>query len=763
MPHNIVTVAGCPPDHPARLWYSAARALREAGLLLRKPPAGRLSVCEFNSDPVGGITASWEASVQLTGAPRHWMLANLTACAEGGSYDQPLSPSSYVNIKTAHTGEVRVREALRPALRRGKRRTAKRLTWCQRKTHFKNGSRLFLFAPERCDLLVVTVANHSSRRGGGGGQYTGVPGAVRTRAMFHELPTALRVAMETAAKPSARRFTQALLVTGYPCGQPKAKYKTISSAWVREGPCWVERWQELVAAGAVRALPERWARRGCSASAAVPWCAGVVVSPAASMCSSRPPLLPEPPPSRFNRTRAKRRCRGSWCEDIANASMPSGSASGRDPRAVPGSTGGGRAATAPGGIRVDEVVFGDARVAALARHTLRYYMVVPCGAAPLPIGAACEHGAAADARACATCLLFKDGPSEKWVAGLRSTDGLQFDGEPVVAFTSASLWEGREAYRRAVRTAADAQANHDHDQILTHNLALLPLNGSYIAIGGTHRNFLGARSRSAPASDGHERDHPRHGGVFIGKSPGWTLALPGSGGTAPHGASTVDDVAAEAAAVATVAMAGGAAAAAMEMSRRADDAFAGARRQHARVQALRAAGKSTGISPADSISALRLAEAEAARAAHAAAVAIAAEPPGVLVRGGQVGLFSSARPRNNRGRNNASLPSRDERGLAIEIMLPAAQERATHPAARRSSYSDEGCHALCLLVSAQARPWHPQLAVDGALRGCIERRDSERLPYLLPNGTCEFDGRLSLARSLGSHTEARGCSLMWGV
>tara|TARA_B110001452_G_scaffold236730_1_gene216171 strand:+ start:235 stop:378 length:144 start_codon:yes stop_codon:yes gene_type:complete len=39
--------------------------------------------------------------------------------------------------------------------------------------------------------------------------------------------------------------------------------------------------------------------------------------------------------------------------------------------------------------------------------------------------------------------------------------------------------------------------------------------------------------------------------------------------------------------------------------------------------------------------------------------------------------------------------------------------------------------------------------VDGALRGCIERRDSERLPYLLPNGTCEFDGRLSLVRPRG--------------
>lgn len=49
----------------------------------------------------------------------------------------------------------------------------------------------------------------------------------------------------------------------------------------------------------------------------------------------------------------------------------------------------------------------------------------------------------------------------------------------------------------------------------------------------------------------------------------------------------------------------------------------------------------------------------------------------------------------------------------------------------------------------QARPWHPQLAVDGALRGCIERRDAERLPYLLPNGTCEFDGRLSLVQHRG--------------
>jgi len=703
MPHGL-TVPGCPVEHPARLWYSAARALRAAGLLLRKP-SGRLGVCEFNSDPVGGISASWEASVQLTGAPRHWMLANLSACAEGGnsSHDQPLTPSSYINIKAAHTGEVRVREALRVALRRGKRRKTKQLTWCQRKTLYKNGSRAFLFAPERCDLLVVTVANHSSRRGGGGGQYLGVPGAVRTRAMFHEMPIALGVAMKTAAMPSLRRGSQAVLVTGYPCGQPRAKYKTISSAWVREGPCWVERWQELVAAGAVRALPERWARGACSTTAARPWCAGVVAPPAASVCSSRPPLLPEPPPSSFNRTRAKRRrCHGKWCEDTSNTTGPaSGSASSLDARA----------ATAPGGIRADEVVFGDARVAALARQTLRYYMVVPCAPSPLPIGTACAHGAAADAGGCAVCLLFKDGPSEKWVAGLRSVDGLRFDGEPVVAFTSASLWEGRDAYRRNVRTAADVQASSDHDQVLTHNLALLALNGSYIAIGGTHRNFLGARSKGGFMPDGRERDHPRHRGAFIGKSPGWTFALPGSGGNA----TTVDE-AAVVAAVNTVA--GGAAAAAMEVSRRADDAFVGARRQKARVHALHAAGKPAWMTPAESISALRQAEVEAARAARAAAVAIAAEPPGVLVRGGQVGLFSSARRRSNRGprgRTNMSLPSRDERSLAIETMLPAAQ----------------ACHASILLFTQTATrlatlaPSHaPMLSHAQSLTPwCAPRRD----------------------------------------
>ena len=58
-------------------------------------------------------------------------------------------------------------------------------------------------------LIVVTVANHSSRRGGANGQYTGTPGAVRTRAAYLELPAALQVAVAVANRAASAASAEA--------------------------------------------------------------------------------------------------------------------------------------------------------------------------------------------------------------------------------------------------------------------------------------------------------------------------------------------------------------------------------------------------------------------------------------------------------------------------------------------------------------------------------------------------------------------------
>ena len=100
--------SGCPAHHPARLWHEAARTLQAAGML---HTSGRFSVCELNSDPVRGISASWEESMQRRGARPHWALANLSACGDDAS---PLL-SSYTSLKVLQSGQaapqLRVREA----------------------------------------------------------------------------------------------------------------------------------------------------------------------------------------------------------------------------------------------------------------------------------------------------------------------------------------------------------------------------------------------------------------------------------------------------------------------------------------------------------------------------------------------------------------------------------------------------------------------------------------------------------------------------
>ena len=88
-------------------------------------------------------------------------------------------------------------------------------------------------------------------------------------------------------------------------------------------------------------------------------------------------------------------------------------------------------------------------------------------------------------------------------------------------------------------------------------------------------------------------------------------------------------------------------------------------------------------------------------------------------------IFSSARARGL-DRQGTPLLRRDEtHGVAIELNLPWRQ-----------------------LGWAEQR-----LAVEGHQAGCVERRDTQRMNWLLPNGTCEFDGRLALALHRGRRAD----------
>ena len=135
------------------------------------------------------------------------------------------------------------------------------------------------------------------------------------------------------------------------------------------------------------------------------------------------------------------------------------------------------------------------------RRHMRYYSAVPC-----------EGGQQ-------VCMLFKNEIDEEWVAGVNSSDGLTFRGDPALILPKFGL---RAELYETLRSLPSARTNLSSElgrrfearmPTMTHNLALVFHKGRWLAVGGKHNAVpdILARTTSLTRKDKYHRWHSVRG------------------------------------------------------------------------------------------------------------------------------------------------------------------------------------------------------------------------------------------------------------